>query len=346
MKLFITGPDIFERDAVGNHCFGIARIAERIGYKTELYAQNFDQLSELVRNTEDLFARVQPEDYLVVSYSIFDRYLDNLLSLPNRKLCYFHGVTDPELLRKFEPKTADLCYSALDQLESLKKFDIVIANSKHTADALSDYIDDKSIKIVPPVFADMPVFNQALATTQKNIGSKINLLVVGRVVPHKRIEDAITILADLASKGIDATLGVVGAMPNHEYSTYLHNHARDLDVLELVSFEGMIDQQRLFECYRCATALLSVSRHEGFCIPVLEAMHFGLPVIVRTGTAAIEVAKGAGIEFRNLVQAHKLIVHNFIEQEKFRELAKLGRNRAAEILKKTDDAFISSLQNL
>jgi len=84
-------------------------------------------------------------------------------------------------------------------------------------------------------------------------------------------------------------LSVVGTMPNYEYSKYLINHARRLGVLELVDFKGMLDDSMLLDCFGRASALLVTSRHEGFCVPVLEMMHFGKPAIVRAGTAAEEL---------------------------------------------------------
>jgi glycosyltransferase involved in cell wall biosynthesis len=60
-------------------------------------------------------------------------------------------------------------------------------------------------------------------------------------------------------------------------------------VLEQVDFKGMLDDADLFECYESTSALLAMSRHEGFCVPVLEVMHFGKPVFVRGGTAAEEI---------------------------------------------------------
>jgi hypothetical protein len=99
MKLRICAPDIFAGDAVGNHCIGIARMAMRLGMDAELYAQRFDATVLPIHPLLDLLQQVDADDLLLVSYSIFDPFLEQLLALPCRKLCYFHGVTDPDLLR-------------------------------------------------------------------------------------------------------------------------------------------------------------------------------------------------------------------------------------------------------
>jgi glycosyltransferase involved in cell wall biosynthesis len=134
----------------------------------------------------------------------------------------------------------------------------------------------------------MPEFQREPAPATRTLREP-NLLMVGRVVPHKRIEDAIDILALLQQREFTASLTIVGNAPNYDYLKLLINRARKLGVLERVDFKGMLDDADLFECYEIASALLVMSRHEGFCVPVLEAMHFGKAVFVRGGTAAQEI---------------------------------------------------------
>ncbi|SIT36294.1 Glycosyl transferase group 1 [Paraburkholderia ribeironis] len=288
MTLRVCAPDIFSGDAVGNHCLGIARAASRLGLAAELYAQFYDVGMSGVRPLEELFATVAEDDVVLLSYSIFDPYLERLLALNCRKICYFHGVTDPQLLRELEPPTARLCELALAQLPLLAGFDVVVANSHSTAASLAGMLDVAAVKVIPPVFADMPVFQREAAAAGAS-SREPNLLMVGRVVPHKRIEDGIDILALLKQRELDATLTIVGGSPNYEYQKLLINHARRLGVLERVDFKGTLDDADLFDCYDATSALLAMSRHEGFCVPVLEAMHFGKPVFVRGGTAAQEL---------------------------------------------------------
>lgn len=288
MKLRICAPDIFAGDAVGNHCLGIARIAKRLGIEANLYAQRFDATVLPIVPLSDLFDETDPDDLLLVSYSIFDPLLDQLLALPCRKLCYFHGVTEPDLLREFEPHTADLCQAAHDQFPQLVHFDAVVSNSHLTARSLAKWIEPSSVFVIPPVFKDMPAF-QRLPRGQRQHRLHPNLLLVGRVVPHKCVEDAITILALLHQHKVECTLSIVGGMPNYDYSKFLINHARALGVLDKVNFMGVIDDEDLLDCYGGSSGLLVMSRHEGFCVPVLEAMHFGKPVFVRGGTAAQEI---------------------------------------------------------
>ncbi|HEY4295732.1 MAG TPA: glycosyltransferase, partial [Paraburkholderia sp.] len=246
MTLRVCAPDIFAGDAVGNHCLGLVRAAQRLGLDAELYAQGYDVGTSGIRPLEELFASVSEDDVVLLSYSIFDPHLEKLLALKCRKICYFHGVTDPQLLRELEPRTAQLCEMALAQLPLLAGFDIVAANSHQTAATLAGVLDVGAVRVIPPVFADMPAFRLNIAA-QSGMPREPNLLMVGRVVPHKRIEDGIDVLALLKQREFDATLTIVGSSPNYDYLKLLINHARRLGVLERVDFKGMLDDADLFD---------------------------------------------------------------------------------------------------
>ncbi|HEY2019830.1 glycosyltransferase [Paraburkholderia sp.] len=263
-------------------------MAERLGMTAELYASGFDEGTHGVRPLEALFDEVRRDDLVLLSYSIFDPCLGRILALDCKKICYFHGVTDPQLLRALEPRTAQLCDKALAQLPLLAGFDALVANSHGTAKSLAGIVDTDAIAVVPPVFPDMYVFRREMPRRGRK-RQEPNLLMVGRVVPHKRVEDGIELLALLKHRDFNATLSIVGSTPNYDCLKFLINHARRLGVLERVDFKGMLDDADLFECFESANGLLAMSRHEGFCVPVLEAMHYGKPVFVRGGTAAEEI---------------------------------------------------------
>lgn len=346
MTIFICAPDIFSGDAVGNHCLGIARCVRRLGYDAEIHAQRFMVGNHDIQPFENIFKDIRSDDILVVSYSIVDPFLDRLLQINCRKICYFHGVTQPELLQDIDPVTAELCQRSIDQLPKLVGFDVVIANSLSSKKYLSGFIENFTIEVIPPIFYDMPVFSRS-SITCSIVGNTKRLLMVGRVVPHKFIEDGIEILALLRARGINVSLSLVGSMPNYLYSKMLINFARSLGVIDYVDFNGTLDDIDLFRYYDQSDILLVTSRHEGFCVPVLEAMHFGVRPFVRSGTAAEELCfpgdifseddvlnSWAGIIFDESI--------NFSQSKKTREDY---TTRSADILRLADDSVWKSIIN-
>lgn len=343
MRLMICAVDVFAGDAVGNHCLGIARSARRLGFDVRVYARNREPFVTEVRNRDDLFDEIAADDLLLISYSIFDSNLDQILALPCRKLVYYHGITEPDLLREFEPQTAELCEAGFAQLPKLAAADLLAANSERSARELAKATGAANVAVLPPVLADMPAFS--LAPPPVSGGRSYNLLTVGRVVPHKRIEDVLVVLAAARATGAPFTLTVVGTMPNYDYSKYLLGVGRKLGVLDCVEFTGAIDDSDLFYCYGKAGALLSMSLHEGFGIPALEAMHLGIPVFARAGTAIEEVGGEVSVYLRDDdVAAYGARMASLMLDEAWRATTReAGVARARHLLDQTRDAAWSSL---
>lgn len=131
---------------------------------------------------------------------------------------------------------------------------------------------------------------------------------MGRVVPHKRIEDLIEVVALLAQAGQPAHLHVVGSSHNPDYRALLDNVIAHHGLQTHVHLHGMVSAEALAQHYQTADLLLVASQHEGFCVPVLEAMHLGLPVVLRSGTAAGEVLAMPTCEFQTSPQCASLVL--------------------------------------
>jgi glycosyltransferase involved in cell wall biosynthesis len=286
MRLMVAAPNIFSGDAVGNHCLGIARMAARLGIECKLFAQGFDAASKQVNAIDDIFSNIGAEDTLLLSHSIFDPNFNRLIALPCRKICYFHGITSPQLLDGLAPELADLCRKGLEQVTQFGIFDELIVNSEHTLAAISQLVTIKNTWVIPPIFSDMPAFQQHSPYLSRCYATSVRMISVGRVVPHKRIEDAITLLHGTRARSVDAELTIVGSLPDAGYFQFLIGHARELKVLNKVHFSGALADCDLFRIYQSSDILVITSLHEGFCVPVVEAQNFKCGVLVRSGTAA------------------------------------------------------------
>lgn len=344
----IAAPDIHTGDAVGNHCICLAQDLTEAGYPTTLYAQRGTPQNAPIHPIESLLAPDGAPDLLLVSYSILDPYLERLLALPRPKIGYFHGVTPAELLREHEPVTADLCARSIDQLPLLAGFDRLVVNSGFNRDDLSKHLDTLSASVIPPISARLPLFQRP--TLPPPVGSPLRLLMLGRIVPHKRIEHGIQVLAALRGRGLDAYLDVVGSCHNAVYAGFLQQQVQSLGVAGAVHMLGMLSDESVAEHFARASVLLVASEHEGFCVPVLEAMHLGVPAVVREGTAAVEVGGEAVKTFRQIEQAADQIQQLATKPELRGAMVKSGRARASELLGQASvsawqDVIRSAIQN-
>jgi len=304
MKIHILAPEIREGDAVGNHCLALALDWKDSGHEVELYAHAHRVASGVeIKPYKALFELPGSEGTIFCSYSVHDPQLRQVLTLPLRKMAYFHGITPPALLLDHDPVGAYHCARGYAQLSLLAQFDHVVTNSVFNLRELQKHTPGgfpaERLSVIPPISARFPLFAQMprALRAMPAAGQPLQLLTVGRVVPHKRIEDLIEVVALLAQAGQPAHLHVVGSCHNQGYQSLLQNAIAHHGLQSHVHLHGMVSAEALAQHYQTADLLLVASQHEGFCVPVLEAMHLGLPVVLRSGTAATEVLNAPNFEY-------------------------------------------------
>jgi len=92
---------------------------------------------------------------------------------------------------------------------------------------------------------------------------------------------------------------VVGSTPVPAYADALEQFAAELGLADAVRFAGKVDEDALADVYRTSDVLVVASEHEGFCLPVVEAMAQGLPVLACRRGALPEVLGDAGVLLEN-----------------------------------------------
>jgi glycosyltransferase involved in cell wall biosynthesis len=313
----IIAPDIWEKDAVGNFCLDLSKLLVNNSICVSLYAQNFSkEETPNVEHIDFLFNNIKENDIIFLSYSIYDKYLERILELPNKKVCYFHGVTPAHLLEEFEPITAELCRKSVEQFPLLNKFDKVIANSVFIANDLKRCIE-KDIDVLPPVFPSRFLFNKKIGIVQKNK----DFLVVGRVVPHKKVENAIKLFIKIKEIIPDANLKIIGSMPNSVYNEFLYDEVKKSNLSDCIQFKGVVSDNELDNLYKYSYGYINASLHEGFCIPVLEAMYYGLDIFIQEGHAAEELTNSSfkAIDFLSIdkLDLNKLLKENYMKDSSY-----------------------------
>jgi glycosyltransferase involved in cell wall biosynthesis len=160
-----------------------------------------------------------------------------------------------------------------------------------------------------------------------------NLLTVGRVVPNKGVHHDLAALAALRAGGVDARLQVVGAHGPRAYLTELRRLVDRLGLEDDVVFTGSVSDEELAAHYETADAFLFLSEHEGFGIPLVEALRFGLPVVALAGSATAETAGGAALLVREAEPAlvAELVWRVCRDHDLKALLGSRGRERAREL---------------
>jgi len=146
---------------------------------------------------------------------------------------------------------------------------------------------------------------------------------VGRLAPNKRQEDLIVAFAHYRKLDPTATLHLVGTplMADEPYHLCLQRLVGKLGLSGAVRFTGIIDDARLAAYFRTARLFWSMSEHEGFCVPLIEAMWFDVPVLAFAAGAVPETLDGAGVLFQSKADAEELariayqLVHDPVRRE-------------------------------
>ena len=148
--------------------------------------------------------------------------------------------------------------------------------------------------VVPPA-AMLPV---SPPTTSPRPSSQTGTrwLCVGRLAPNKAIEHALmALLVSRADHDPTATLQVVGRPVVPAYTAALHRYVDEMGLRPAVTFRGQLGDDELVDVMASADVLVVPSAHEGFGIPVIEAMALGLPVVANAAGALPGIVGDGGV---------------------------------------------------
>lgn len=301
-------PHLEERDAVGNDAIGMAAALRARGIETRLFAPTHRYRREPVYTprTMDSFL-LGGSDLLIYHYAVYWPDASSILrNVRCRRVLKYHNVTPAHFFSSYEPAYEKLCRegrSGLADLVKSKLVDAYLADSKLNADELLG-LGAESVVVVPPfhcvselvsVEAEPSMLARLLPDA---FGPQANLLMVGRVVPNKGHATLMRALALLQKRaGLRARLILVGREDRRlsKYSKELRGLAMELGVQNDVWFTGNLSPRQLKACYLGATALTIASQHEGFCVPAVEALALGVPVVAEGSTAVSETIAGHGL---------------------------------------------------
>jgi glycosyltransferase involved in cell wall biosynthesis len=261
-----------------------------------------------------------PRDLLLIHWSAYAPRLRALLDVPNPKALLSHNVTPARWLWDHEPQVAIQCALGRRRLpEFAARVDAVAGVSAYNAaEAGSD--------VVVPVLFDAATWG---APGERPPDGPPTLLFVGRLAPHKRQDELIRLVALLRRHRLpDARLVLVGEPLNERYLAALRGLADEL-APGAVMFERGLSREQLAARYRAAHAFVSLSEHEGFCIPLLEAFHFGVPVVARPSGGVPEVAGDAALLVgdRDLAVSAELVALAVEDAPLAEELRERGADR-------------------
>lgn len=291
-------PTVNFGDAVSNDVFAMQDVLTSLGFENHIYAIG---IAEKVRNRVKSVSQYksQPSDIILYHMSIGSD-LSKLVQNANvhRKLMVYHNITPGEFfhgLRHVEKG----CVDGRCELKALAPhIDYAFADSDYNKEEL-DSLGYQRTQTLPIIFDKSDfirtVPNKHVLEKYSNDGYT-NILFVGRLAPNKRQEDVIKSF-HLYNKYINPKsrlflVGSAAAMEDYYFS--LEQLIEQLDVKNVI-FPGHISFSEIIAYYKLADVFLCMSEHEGFCVPLLEAMIFDVPIIAYASSAIPDTLGGCGV---------------------------------------------------
>ena len=293
-------PTLSYGDAVGNDALALQKILRSAGYEECIYAENIGPRvpREKVYQIAD-WKEPAREDVILYHLSVGWSYLPLIRKAGCRKIAIYHNVTPPDFFASYNPRLFDLCRDGLAEVKGLKSaFDYCLADSAFNKADLISYGYDCPIDVLPIL---IPVEDYQKKPDEKTIRNTKQtdghvIVFVGRVAPNKKQEDIIAAFA-LYQKYYDpeAKLYLVGAIePDDLYYARLSAYV-DLLKVRNVHFTGHVSFAQILGYYNAADVFVCMSEHEGFCVPVVEAMLFEKPILAYDAGAVGSTLGGGGI---------------------------------------------------
>jgi L-malate glycosyltransferase len=327
-------------DAVTSEALAFRERFARWGWRgTDAAAARHPDVADRIAELAAL--RPAPQDVLLLHYSAFAPGIEPVLALPNPKVLLSHNVTPARWLWEHDPMIAAQCAIGRAQLPGyVERCDLFAADSEYNAQELRE-AGAREVAVLP-VLADPARLGPP---GDGDAEGPPSLLFVGRLMPHKRQDELIRLLAlHRAEHAPDARLVLVGEPLNADYGARLRALADRL-APGAVAFERHLPAAELAARYRSAHAFVCLSEHEGFCIPVLEALHFRLPVVARRRGAVPEVAGDAALwcDDDDLAVVSELVHLSLTDGDLRAELRRRGGARVRALAPERTEAALRTL---
>ncbi len=342
-------PAAHRGDAVGDSARRVRDLLRARGHVSQIYALTVD---------DDLTGEIEPfenpaarrGDVTILHFAIGSPMSEALAALPRGRVIQYHNITPAHFFASYDAGTAAIVTRGREELAGLAgRVDLALGDSEYNRRELDTlgFVDTG----VFPIAVNTARLTQAPprpALERVLQDGLTNILFVGRIAPNKKIEDLVR-LAEHYKRYVDAFhrfifVGREDACPRY-YAMVRALMAQYRMTSERFWFVGSVPDADLAAFYRNASAYVSLSEHEGFCVPLVEAMATDVPILAYESTAVPETLGGAGVTFspKDLEYASELL-GLLVYDDDLREAVIAGQRRRLEDF--TDARFDTHLDRL
>ncbi len=295
-------PALLPRDATGYHTLALRDTLRAAGWESDIYVEAaHDELRSEATYFERYPERAGPEDILLYQLSTASPLADFLVDRPETLVLDYHNITPPSFYEGWEDHTAQKVALARHQMAELAPAAVLgIADSTFNAEELRRF-GCPATAVIPILIPageseETPVGRDERMESSTDQRSGTVLLFVGRISPNKAQHHLVEALY-LYRRWYDAEarLHLVGPAVTGSYADSVFALADELGLTDAVRHGHDLSEAELASWYADADVFVCLSEHEGFCIPLLEAMRADLPIVAFAAGAVPETLGDAGV---------------------------------------------------
>jgi glycosyltransferase involved in cell wall biosynthesis len=294
-------PAAHQGDAIGDSARRVRTLLRAMGHQSDLFALTIDDaLKNDVRPFGD--GAAARGDLTIFHYALPSPMTAAFAALDGGRILQYHNVTPASYFAAYDPALFRLASLGRQELATLVgRVDLARGDSEFNRREL-DALGFAPTGVFPIAVDTARVTQPAVRPALERIldDGLVNFLFVGRIAPNKKIEDHIR-LAEVYKRYIDAYyrfifVGRYDVVPRY-YATIRALMAEYRLLNDRFIFTGPIPDEELAVYYRHAAVYVSLSEHEGFCVPLVEAMAADVPVLAYAAAAVPDTLGGAGVQF-------------------------------------------------
>lgn len=285
-------------DAISGEVLALHRTFQSQGTQSEIYAINIHPEYRSIAKDYQSFPRTCSGE-IILHYSLGSPLNDLYRSVQGvSKTLIYHNLTPSRWFQGINPRIVKDIEDGVRELPQLCRIsDRIIADSKFNASEIQAIGCSAEVLLLPFDPERWKVARREGIYSMLKADSTLHVLHVGRIAPNKRIEDIIKTFYFLHHHiNKDSRLWLCGIDIDTElYSFALKRLIHEFHLENVVQFTGGTGDEEIRAFYEGSSVYLCMSEHEGFCLPLVEAMHFGLPVVAYDSSAVPETLGNGGI---------------------------------------------------
>jgi glycosyltransferase involved in cell wall biosynthesis len=295
-------PTLNPHDATGTHTLLLRDILRKAGWRSEIFAEAIhDDLASEAHKHWMYPDHAADGDVAIYQFSTSSAVAGYLAERSLPLILDFHNFTGPDLFAGWEPETQARAARAVDELALLApRAELGMADSGYNERALRRAGCRRTT--VVPVLVD---YERVTSTPDPLVAAELeglraaggaDILFVGRIVPSKAQHQLVKALwAYHRLYDSRARLHLVGGTASYDYLRSVREFVSDLGLARHVRLPGEVSDAALAAYFEGADAYLSLSVHEGFGVPLVEAMAAGVPVVAHRAGAVSETVGGSAL---------------------------------------------------